>query len=70
MPILVISMFIDILISFNTGYIKNGKIIQGRKEILKNYIFSVYFWIDLFSFVIALLELLFQRIFFEEYKFL
>ena len=31
LPIVVIAFFLDIIISFNTGFIKNGKIIRVRK---------------------------------------
>ena len=31
LPIVVIAFFLDIIISFNTGFIKNGKIIRVKK---------------------------------------
>lgn len=46
--IITIIFFIDIIICFNTGFYKQGNLIQGRLSIFKNYVFG-WFWIDLIS---------------------
>jgi len=40
--------FIDILVSFNTGYMDKNELVLDRKLIAQNY-FRFWFWIDLLA---------------------
>ena len=70
LPFVVITLFIDICISFNTGFIKNGKIIWVRKQIARNYVFSLYFWLDILAFVVVILQLILKNDFTVRFPFL
>jgi hypothetical protein len=59
--ILPIIQIIDILISFNTGFIKNGKIILNRKAANYEYVTTVYFYCDVIALVMSLLQVVFQN---------
>lgn len=42
-------LIIDILLTFNTGFIQDGKMILVRKNIAKKYIKSIFFFVDVWS---------------------
>jgi hypothetical protein len=70
LPIMIILLFVDIFISLNTGFIRNGKIIREREQILKKYLFGVYFWIDVLAFLVAIIQLVLKSAFSEQFPFL
>jgi len=55
--ILVILLVLDILYTFNTCTIKKGVVIFNRKEIALNYIKSIFFWVDVLSLIVSILQL-------------
>lgn len=59
-PIMVAVLAADILLSFNVIAISNGRIISSRAEVARHYVRSVYFWVDLLSLVVAILEVIFN----------
>ena len=63
MPIILI---FDILISFNVGFIKNGKIILNRKAANKEYMTTVYFYCDVITLLTSILQIILQNTVFKE----
>ncbi len=57
MPIVLI---LDIIISFNVGFIKNGKIILNRKAANKEYMSTVYFYCDILALINSIMQIAFQ----------
>jgi hypothetical protein len=57
MPIVLI---LDIIISFNVGFIKNGKIILNRKAANKEYMATVYFYCDVLALISSIMQIAFQ----------
>ena len=55
-PIMVALLATDILFSFNIMAIRDGQIISNRREVAKNYFFSFYFWVDVVSLIVSILE--------------
>jgi hypothetical protein len=49
-------LVLDILFSFNTCIIRKGIVITERKQIALAYIKSAYFWIDLISLIVGILQ--------------
>jgi hypothetical protein len=49
-------MLVDIVITFNTCYVKNGVVIYDRGEIAVKYIRSVNFWVDLIVLLVAIIQ--------------
>ena len=54
-------MLLDILISFNTCYIDRGAISYDRREIARKYVKSFSFWVDLFCFIVSILQVIFNH---------
>lgn len=52
---------LDILISLNTGFIKNGKIILNREAANIEYISTVYFYCDMIALVTSIMQISFQN---------
>ena len=59
--ILPVVLILDILISFNTGFIKNGKIIFNRKAANYEYIMTIYFYCDVIAFIFSILRIIFDN---------
>jgi hypothetical protein len=57
MPVVLI---LDIMISFNVGFIKNGKIILNRKAANKEYMSTIYFYCDILALLNSILQIAFQ----------
>jgi len=53
-------MLADILITFNTCYVKNGIVIYDRRLIATKYVRSIHFWVDLTCFIISVLQVAFN----------
>ncbi len=64
--LLPIVLIFDILISLNTGFIKNGKIILNRKAANKEYFATVYFFCDVIALITSILQIGFQYSFMPE----
>lgn len=59
--ILPIILIIDILISFNTGFIRNGKIVLDRKIANKDYIMTIYFYCDIIALITSIARIPLQN---------
>ncbi len=56
-------MLADILISLNTAQIHYGQIIFNRSESIRLYLFSFYFYVDLFAMIESMFQLIFHKVF-------
>ena len=59
--VLILILILDILMSFNTCYVKKGVVIYDRKEIANQYIGSLNFWIDLISLLVSIVQVAVNR---------
>lgn len=48
----------DILISFNTCFMRNGIVVYSRKQIAKNYVQTIYFYVDIISLIASIIQFL------------
>lgn len=55
--ILVVILVLDILYSLNTCIIRRGVVISSRRAIGADYLFSLYFYVDIISLIIAIIQL-------------
>lgn len=55
-------LVLDILFSFNTCFIRKGIIITERKQIALEYIKSIYFWIDILSLIVSILQVALNKL--------
>ncbi len=55
--ILIVILVLDILYSLNTCIIRKGVVIESRKAISFDYMFSLYFYVDIISLIVAIVQL-------------
>ena len=70
LPILTIVCFFDILVTFNTSFIKNGQLVEDRKQIFWKYLASWYFFFDCVALIVALCQVILRYAFQDKLPFL
>jgi hypothetical protein len=56
-PLLFVIFIADILVTFNTSFIRNGELITDKRTIKTNYIKSIYFVFDLLALICVVYQI-------------